>query len=438
MDNNNEMINSAESFAETTPEVQNAQVVTAKKPFPIWAIVVCVAVVLAVIVTAVILLIPRYDTYTITVIDEIGNPASNVMVTITDKKGDSKTRITDTSGVLVFDEVLVGNNTVTVEKGLSKYVIITESYTLEKNSNTLRVLVRDEARAQNIYGVVPDGTVAYGVTVGSYNLPTTAGNTSYVVFTAYQSGIYKVSFVSDDMDMTVGYYGIPMFVQNSHCGDLDYDGKSFELIIQDTATPYVIGVNCVNTTDALLTIERVDDAPFDPGYVDWTVVEIDREPEKCDLGGKKLVDVDITKSSINLTVENGFYYIDGKPVYIRITTTTTYGSYNDELQFVPVVNGSLALLAGFVDDMVGINIGGHVYDENGKFVAKYLYNDIIGKYMECVDDKYGVVPLTEQLADCIKLHGAASGWFDPDKPGYLFNDIKVNDEISWLFLCMTE
>ena len=49
-----------------------------------------------------------------------------------------------------------------------------------------------------------------------------------------------------------------------------------------------------------------------------------------------------------------------------------------------------------------------------------------------------MVQLNAELAECIKLHGESNGWFNPDSHGYLFGNIEVNDDISWLFLCMVE
>ena len=407
-----------------------------KKAFPWWIIAVC-AVVLAAIITTVILLIPRYSDYTVTVIDEIGNPMSNVMVKLINENGESKTRITGKDGKAIFPETLVGKNTVKLEKGFSDAEIITPEYSLDKKTTSLRAIVRDETKTQDITGEIDDGAYAYTVGVGTYNIPATAGKTTYLIFGANAKGIYKISFTSDDSDMTVGYYGIPMFVQSTHRGDGEYDGKSFELIIQDIATPYVIGLNCVNTADAALTIERIGDAPFDPSHAEWEEVQAPENLTKCDTSGKTLNDIDIENSTVSVSLGNdGYYYTNtGKKVYVRITTSSNkYGNYVDS-KFVPLVD-SLALLAGYVDNNVGMNIGGYIYDDEGNFVCKKRYNEMIKTYMDYVDDTYGVVPLTEDLAECIKLFGESKGWWDKDSSGYIFEGIPVNTENAWLIFCM--
>ncbi len=403
-----------------------------------WWIIAATAVAIVAIVTAVVFLIPKYADYTITVIDEIGNPMSNVMVKFTDSEGASKTRITDKDGKVSFVEVRVGESTVKLEKGFSDAIILTPEYQLDKKTTSLRAIVCDETKVQSVYGDIPDESYAYGVGIGTYNIPSVAGKTTYLVFNANTSGMYKVSFVSDDAGMTVGHYGIPMYVQSTHTLDGEYDGKSFEITVQDTGTPHVIGLNCVSTTDAKLIIERINDAPFDPSYVDWQEIQAPADITKCDTTGKTLVSIDIANSAISVTLgEDGYYYTNtGKRVYVRITTATEYGK-TVEGEFVPLVP-SLAFLAGYVDSNIGMNVGGYIYDDSGNFVCKKKYNSLIETCMNYVDDTYGVVPLSADFAECIKLHGESSGWWDKDSETYLFDGIPANANNAWLFFCMVE
>ncbi|MBO7196875.1 MAG: carboxypeptidase regulatory-like domain-containing protein [Clostridia bacterium] len=290
-----------------------------------------------------------------------------------------------------------------------------------------------------LFGSVPDHTYAKVVGVGTHTVSTEEELDVYLVFTASSSGIYRLSFESDDQGMTIGYYGIPMFVQDTHRGDGEYDGKTFDMIIYDNSTPYVIGIKATKATSADVTIERLGDAPVNPNYLPWTEVNATMAGTKCDVGDKTLVDFDISDKTITVSLgSDGYYYTnDGKLVYIRITSQTGCGIIQN-FEFHPVISGSLALWAGHVDEDVGVNIGGYLYDEQGNFVDKYSYNSMIGEYMNDADDEYGVVPLTEELAECIKIHGESNGWFDRNGYGYLFTDILVNAENSWLFLCMVE
>jgi len=69
-------------------------------------------------------------------------------------------------------------------------------------------------------------------------------------------------------------------------------------------------------------------------------------------------------------------------------------------------------------------------------VGKYSYNDMIAAYYEHCDSN-GVYPLTEELAEAIKLHGKSAGWWNPTSPDFLFNGKPYKEENAWLFLCCT-
>ena len=382
-----------------------------------------------------------YADYTVTVVDGLNNPVGNVIVNFKSENGESKMRVTDTDGTAVYKNALTGNYNVVIEQGYSDAVVVQSQYQLTKDVTSIRVVVRDISNSMDICGAIPENSYACTVNDGSHSVVCNSGSTSYVVFKALQPGVYRVSFTSDDSAMTVGHYGIPMFVQAAHCGELEYDGKSFELIIRDQTTPYVLGLNATVDCVATLTVERTGNAPFDPSYdAEWVEVQSTANITDFDLTGKTLVDFDITAKNISVSLgDDGYYYTNnGKRVYIRITTQTGIG-YTENKQFVPVLSGSLALIAGHVNDKVGVTVGGYVYDENGNFVEKLKYNEMIKTYMDYADPTYGVVPLTEELADCIKLHGNANAWYDSSSGGYLFgNIIGVNNDNAWLFLCMVE
>ena len=384
---------------------------------------------------------PTYLDYTVTVVDGAGKPMSNVMVKFTTPDGETKTRITEKDGIASLKNVIEGEYKVNLEAGLSDAIVLVKEYTLTKETNSIYAVVRDSKNSIEIYGAVEDGTYASSIDVGVHIIPCTAGEMSYYLFYARTPGVYKVALTSSDEQMTIGYYGMPMFVQSNHCGDGAYDGKSFELIIQDITTPYIFGIKANENAIANLTVERTGDAPFDPNYADWIEVTAEGPFTVCDTTGKTLVDVDISAESFDITLgSDGYYYTnDGKAVYIRLTTAPGHRYMDEEFNSQLVFGGSLALMAGLVEGQdVGNNIGGYVYDENGNFVNKYRYNQMLETYLEYVDGRYGVVQLNEELAECIKLHGESSGWFNPDGYGYLFGNIDVNDEISWLFLCMVE
>lgn len=381
-----------------------------------------------------------YLDYTVKIVDGLGIPVSNVIVTFKNEEGGEKMRVTDKDGMASYKNAPAGNYTVKIEQGYSDAEIIQSEYKLSKDLTSLNVIVRDTKNLSEIYGAVPEKTLAYGVTEGEYTPDCSSDERSYFVFYAHTAGLYRVSIETDDADAIIGFYGLPMFVQDVHCGDGEYDGRSFELVIQDPATPYVLGISLTEDMPVSLKIERTGDAPFDPDYVDWITVQATADIEKLDFEGKTLVNLDIEGDKIDITLgDDGHYYTaDGKKVYIRITTISPYGYTNENFEYVHALGASLAFLAGYVDENVGGNIGGYVYDDNGNFLAKYSYNEMIKTYMDNADAKYGVVALTEELVECLMLHGNFNGWFDPNSPAYLFHNVDINPENAWLFLCMVE
>ena len=367
---------------------------------------------------------PKSADYTVTVIDCVGNPVSDVMIEYKDASGENKKKVTGKDGIANLKNAVVGED-MTVGQGFSSAEILQSKYKLEPDKNTIRVVVRNLEKSVEISGEIEDGQYASAIVEGEYNVPGVKNKIAYFVFTTNQKGVYKVTLESSDNAATVAYYGIPMFVQTTHRGEGEYDGKSFEVIIQDPNTPYVFGINFVNGDDAKLKIERIGDAPFDPQYAPWTIVEVTEEFKTFNTG--TLTDLDIEDPTLSVSLgDDGYYYTsDGKLVSARVNSTTPY------------LDVSIAYISGFVDKNFGQNFGGYVYNDDGTFKAKYSYNEMIGAYYENCDGN-GVYPLTAELAEAIKCHGESAGWWNPNSANYRFSGKVIVEENAWLFLCCTE
>ena len=369
-----------------------------------------------------------YGDYSVTVIDGLGAPMSQVVVKFVYPDGTSKTRITEADGVVHLKNVPLDNYKVVVEQGFSTAVITGGEFKLTKDVTSLRLILRDGSKTQDVYGDVPENAFAYPIGESEYNIPVDVDERFYFIFKALKSGVYRVT-LDTESDMTVGYYGIPFYVQANHLSDEEYDGKTFDLVIQDPATPYVIGIDSKVSGTAKLKIERISDAPFDPQHAPWTTVPAEFDIVKCELDENViLTDLDITDATLSVSLgEDGYYYTnDGKLVYVRLGSTT-------QANYLDV---SIAFIAGCVDPNFGQNFGGYVYDENGEFTGKYSYNEMIESYFENCDGK-GVCPLTEELAEAIKCHGTSTGWWNQNAANYLFSSVDEITENAWLFLCCT-
>lgn len=371
-----------------------------------------------------------YLDYSVTIVDGVGKPMSGIIVEFTTPSGETKKRVTDANGTATLPNSIEGVYRVKLDPGPSGAVISNNEYTLTKDNSSIKVLAYDESQMLEIYGDIPDGTVAQSTGVGSYDIPCTSGTTSYLVFYAQTSGTYRITLSSSSGEMTVGYYGIPMFVQSTHRGEGEYDGKTFELVIQDPSTPYVLGITATKDEEAHLVIERTGDAPFDPQFAPWTIVYANGEIVKCSLpAGSVLSDIDVTDPTLKYELrDDGYYYTaDGKLIYLRI------GSVRADKQYL---DASIAYIAGLADENFGQNFGGYVYDENGEFEGKYSYNELLQSYYEQCDPN-GVYPLTAELAEAVLTHGNSCGWWRAGTANYLFDGVAVVPDNAWLFLCCT-
>ena len=377
---------------------------------------------------------PVYLDYTVTVVNGIGSPISDVIVKFTGEDGVTKTRATDSNGMAVLKNALAGDYDVVVEKGFSEVTIIESEFTLTSEKSSYTTVVEEEGKAMEIsFAYDKEPSMAYLVGIGEYNIPCMAEDSRFLVMTVLKSGVYTITLSSDDENMTVGYYGIPMFVQKSHCGEGEYDGRSFELVIQDPNTPYVLGIYSSAEANANLKIERIADAPFDPQYAPWQEIYAKGNPEKITLPeNATLTDVDICDKNLTVTRgEDGYYYTsDGKLVYLRINSVST-----NEVGEAKYLDASIAYIAGLVDPNHGQNFGGYVYDDEGNFVGKYSYNNLLAVYYECCDR--GVYPLTDDLVEAIKCHGKNAGWWTPGTVNFLLEGVDYVEDNAWLLLCCT-
>ncbi len=367
-------------------------------------------------------------TYTVSVIDTVGNPIKDVLVKFVADDGTSKTRVTDENGAASYKNAPKNNYTVKLSEGTSDAVIVNDEFSFADNATELQIVLRNSVTTSEIFGdAIPENGYASYVSAGTYTIPAGEKGMEYFLFKAAATGKYKISVVSSAPETTVGYYGNPMVVRADDIFDGKHDGKGYEINVHDSASPYVVGVNRADASEFTLKIERIGDAPFDPAYEPWTNIQATEDFEKCVIPeGTRLVDLDITDPELKVTLgDDGRYYTsDGKLVYIRITSYSKYWETE------------LARLVGKMDTTTGINVGGYVYDDEGNFLAKYSYNEMIISYIEYCDTENGVYPLTEELAGAVKHHGEEEGWWTPGSYGYLFEDFHpIVVENGWLFVC---
>lgn len=378
-------------------------------------------------------------TYTITVTDPDGNPVSDVWVYLTAPDGASKMRVSSTDGTAVYKNMMPADYTVTLEQGQSTASIPADaSYSIPKGTTSLTVTLTREINEENkiqIFGAgfsETEPTYAYFISPGVYTVNLTAGM-NYYVFTTSSSGVYEITVQSDDNDMTVGSYGNPYNVFENDISNSEGKRTTLDvtpLNVGENPTPFVIGIYSSSEGSCGFSIVKISNVEDDPSYHPWNDVLAHQAPtNKVVIPSEKtLVDFDITNRNLNVSLNEAdkcYYTDDGRLVYIRVSKDSPYLA-------------AFALIAGFMDENVAQTFGGYIYN-NGQYAGKNRYNDMIGAYHNVSDSTYGVVPLTEELAEAIKVTGEHSGWWNPESAGYRFSDVVgLYSENAWLFACMVE
>jgi hypothetical protein len=303
--------------------------------------------------------------------------------------------------------------------------------TAEKTELEITLLYKVTAEVQKLTAGGED-CEAYPVIAGSTYVDLVGGKRNYFLFTPTQSGTYQFSVGSNDVQ--IGYYGAPHFVWETNAAE-DLKDNVFTLSIIDSmigeagsgTTVLVIGIDAAADTQCALNIIRIGDPAWTVSDEPWTeyVCKNEIKPFTLDIkGGQKLTYVNIKGKTDDYKVvfneEDGYYHMGsetGPVVYINL------GKDAPNVSLEKVINGDGA--AG------GAPIRHYFYDENGDFIKKEDYTDILTKYFDNMDKEYKVYPLNEDLVYIIT--NACSGWWTATDPNYIFEG--CNPDLGWLFAC---
>lgn len=273
---------------------------------------------------------------------------------------------------------------------------------------------------------------AYYVLDGCTNITLDGENRSYYIFVPKAVGKYEVSLVGSDAP--IGYYGGSIHYIWDHSAVETVDNK-FTVNIKEGqlgGAVMIIGVDA-GEGDAILSVQNIGEPDWSVEDEPWTVYQATAAITPYTLpDGAKVNKFDLTASTETYTLilneTDGFYHLnsaDGPLVLAQI------GNTSEETDYLPPFETIL--------EKQGIRR--YFFDENGDFLKKEEYSECVLKYIENVDEKSGLYPLTADLMYIIQQQGAQAGWFDAESAGYLFLDqdgnkvIGINNEISWLFMC---
>ena len=272
---------------------------------------------------------------------------------------------------------------------------------------------------------------AYFVKAGSTYVPVEAKERNYFLFVPEESGTFKFSV--DNKDMVIGYYGAPHFVQTTCVAEVK--DNEFTISVSESnlgeggeSATYVIGVDGVEeASHCILSIERIGDPAHNISDEPWTEYKTTCEVKPFSLtlnAGEELMYVNIKGKTEDYKFvyneDDGYYHLNsesGPIIYVHLGKGAPYVS----LQTVIMGEGP----AG------GAPIRKYFFDDDGNFIKKEDYTNILYNYFENIDEELAIYPLNDDLIYIIK--NGCEGWWDASSPDYIFDG--CNPEIGWMFAC---
>ncbi len=379
--------------------------------------------------------------YQVKVLDAQGNPCTSGVIVKFLKDGKQVAMIPVNDKGIVEKEMDKGDYTVellfTDEENSAQYDKNEAVLTSEKTSVEISLMngVSGEATVLNATSPVTGERKdyeAYNVNSGKTTVALEAKERNYFLFVPSEAGTYEISV--NNADASVGYYGSPYFVLAESVEEVVDNKFTISVSKSNIGTAeggtavYVIGVDGLDeASEVVLSVERIGDPEYNISDEPWTQYQITCEitPFTLDLpDGKDLTYVDIEGDTEDYEIvfndADGYYHLgtaDGPVMYVHLGKGAPYVS------LYTVINGDGA--AG------GAPIRSYFFDENGEFVKREDYTDILSTYFVNMDQTKYVYPLNDDLIYIIK--NGCSGWWDPTSPDYIFDE--CNPEIGWMFAC---
>lgn len=373
--------------------------------------------------------------YRVKVVDALGNPYTEGVVVQFMQNGQMiGMQVVDGTGTAA-KELEDGDYTVelTFTDEKAEYYYDQSDLTMSADKKELTVVLAKKPKAETTTLMAQKSEAeAYTVGTGCTYVTLKKGERNYFLFTPSMAGTYEFSLPGSNA--TLGYYGAPHFVQENHAGDEIVDGK-FTASIKagmigtgDTGTTVmVLGIDAGENEGATLAIQRIGEPKWDVSDEPWIAYKKTVALSQYTLpAGASIKEFDLKAEDYTLVKDsNGWYHLntaDGPLVLMRLGEKSQYLD-----DFKTIVEKS--------------RVGKYFYDEDGKFLRKESYNECLLEYIDVMDEKAGVYPLTEDLKYIIQQRGDHYGWFKVDGAQYLFKDQNgevipgINPDNAWLFPC---
>ncbi len=375
--------------------------------------------------------------YTVYAVDAGGTAQTNIVVTFYQNGSPVKIVPVDNAGtasaILTPGRYIVS---LTSSSGMQlKYEQSEAILTADKTDTTIKLAVnvnagKTESAWWGNYFRVFTGSAWVDLTA-KINYNTEFGCYMYV-FCPAQSGVYRFSVNSG----ILGYYGTISYPFGPS-SDTDNEDGYFELTVLDgefaneNQPSYVIGlVPEAGASEAVITLARVADAPAElPVIIYEPTCQI--EPFKLTGSGNPIY-VDLTKAASVEKRSDGFYYMNGKKLYMNLSNNAPYLNISAMLG-ISYDAGTGQWVAG----SMGTGMKGLQYD-GVEVVAVEDYTDCITNYVKASDPVNGLYPLNDDLIYMIQSCGEYMGWWNSNSPNYRFEAVTdLNTETAWMFAVCT-
>lgn len=375
--------------------------------------------------------------YTVSVVDANGMGLTDILVTFNQYGSPVSVVPVDSTGTATAN-LMPGEYTVSLTSAAGnalKFDASQASLNEEKTSTTIMV-------AADISGSNHDSAYwgsYYRITTGSawvnltkiINYSEEFGAYMYV-FNPGETGIYRFSVSSG---VTLGYYGGISF-PNGPSMTTDNENGYFEITIKEgefaneNQPSYVLGLIVpVGTREATMTVVRTGDAPAELPRI---VYEPTCEITPFTAGNGKITYVNLTRAAAVERGADGFYYLNGKKLYINLSNAAPHLTFGSMLGInYDTVTGQ------WVTSSMGTGMKGLIYDGD-TVIAVEDFTDCMSNYVRASDPITGVYPLNDDLIYMIKSCGSYMGWWNADSPNYLFESVtNLYVDSAWLFAVCT-
>ena len=375
--------------------------------------------------------------YTVKVVDANGSAMTDILV-IFNQFDEPVTMVpVDENGTAVAN-LEPGDYTVTLTSSSGsalKFDKTLAELTEDKTSTTLTVAV-DLGNAAHLsaywgnYYKVLTGSTWVDLN-NTLNYSTEFGAYMYVFYPAV-SGVYRFSCSGGTV---LGHYGSVNF-PNGPAKDTDNEDGYFEFTVLDgefaneNQPAHVLALVGNGMSEATITIIRVGDAPEELPRI---VYEPKQEITTFTFSGTANPKYVSLTGNVNIQKkDDGFYYLNGKKLYVNLSNSAPYLTIGSMLGVIyDTTTGT------WNNSSMGTGMKGLMYDGD-VVIAIEDFTDCMSNYVRASDPVTGLYPLNDDIMYMIQSCGAYMGWWNVDSPNYLFGSVTgMKDENGWMFAVCT-